>query len=315
MDKKKWLVTGAAGFLGSHVVEQLITLDQEVIAIDDLSWGKEEFLAPYIDHPNFDFFKTDIRQTDALKKILNSHKPNHIVHLAALHFIPLAMKQPTLTVDINVRGTQSIIEASREVDYTSFWFASTGDVYKTTEEPLVEDLTPTEPYNIYGTTKFMGEQLLRLESELHRGRAYIAGRLFNLIGPRETNPHIIPEIIKQLKKNPNELTLGNIWPIRDYVPVDQAAKAVIDMSLCAKPGLTKCNVATGVGQSVEDLIHTIENILGHKIKVLKDESRVRPVDRPKLVAKVDRLKKIIQWTPSHKVEEILTSLLQSEGLS
>ena len=315
MDKKKWLVTGAAGFLGSHVAEQLMEKQQMVVAVDDLSWGNEEFIAPYSENDDFEFFKTDIRQTDALKKILASHQPDFIVHLAALHFIPLAMKQPTWTIDINVKGTQALLEAAREVNYTAFWFASTGDVYKTTEEPLIEHETPKDPYNIYGMSKLMGEQLLKLESELHRGRAYIAGRLFNLIGPRETNPHIVPEIMKQLKENPKELQLGNITPVRDYVPVDQAAQAIIDMCLKSKPGFIKNNVATGVGQSVGDLIKTIEKVLGHDITVHKDPDRVRPVDRPKLVAKVDQLKENIGWAPSHKVEEILTSLLKAEGLA
>ncbi|MCB0377797.1 MAG: NAD-dependent epimerase/dehydratase family protein [Bdellovibrionales bacterium] len=314
MAKSKWLVTGAAGFLGSHVVEQLLENGQEVLAVDDLSWGKEEFLNPYLDVENFDFYKTDIREVANVRRILEGREPDHIIHLAALHFIPLAMKQPTLTVDINVKGTQSLIEASRDIPFKSFWFASTGDVYKNTESILSEDETPLEPFNIYGLTKYMGEQLLHMESQDFPNKSYVVGRIFNLIGPRETNPHIIPEIIKQLRNNPKKLSLGNIWPIRDYVPVDDAARAIIAMCAKASPGLKTCNVATGVGQSVSDLIKSIEGILGHNIEVTKDEDRVRAVERPTLIAKVDRLKDHIGWAPTHKVEEILSSLLQAEGI-
>ena len=314
MDKAKWLVTGAAGFLGSHVVEELLKKNQTVHGLDDLSWGKKEFLEPHLSQQNFHFHRQDIRDFKNLKPIVEEIQPDHIVHLAALHFIPLAIKEPALTIDINVRGTQSLLQALNDLPFSSFWFASTGDVYKTTTEPLVEDKTPLDPYNIYGLSKLMGEQLLRHGSQQRPDQCFIAGRLFNLIGPRETNPHIVPEIIKQLKADPHQLQLGNITPIRDYVPVDQAAKAVIDMCLQAQKGFFAANVATGVGQSVADLIQATSQLLGHEIQVHKDPSRVRAVDRPKLVAQVDRLKKTIGWAPSHRVQEILHELLQTEGL-
>jgi UDP-glucose 4-epimerase len=314
MTQKKWLLTGAAGFLGSHVLENLIGQKQTVLAVDDLSWGKEAHLAPLKNSPNSGFKKIDIRDTAALTSAMQSFAPDIIVHLAALHFIPEAIKKPTVAVDINVRGTQSVLEAAAGTNYQTFWFASTGDVYAKTDKDNDESTTELKPFNIYGMSKFFGEKLLFMEHEKFAQRKFIAGRIYNLIGPHETNPHIVPEIMSQLKKNPKQLSLGNIHPIRDYVPVDQCAKAIIEMCQKINDPYTVCNVATGVGQSVKDLISKLEKVLGHAIDVQIDPARVRSVERERLVAAVGRLKKTIGWAPSGNVEDILRALAIEEGL-
>ncbi|MCC6137746.1 MAG: GDP-mannose 4,6-dehydratase, partial [Bdellovibrionaceae bacterium] len=192
-------------------------------------------------------------------------------------------------------------------------FASTGDVYAKSEDNNHEDNTAKAPFNIYGVTKLFGEHLVALESHQYPQKNYVVGRIYNLIGPRETNPHIIPEIIQQLKKDSNKLSLGNIWPIRDYVPVDECARAAI--ALCEKslPGVSTYNVATGEGQSVAHLIECMQKILGHTIKVEEDPQKVRSVERARLVANVEKLKKHLGWTPTSQVNAILHKLLKSEG--
>lgn len=313
MKQKKWCVTGAAGFLGSHVIEQLIQKDQSVLAIDDLSWGIEKHLEPLSKSKGNRFSKTDIRHEQKIEEELNVFRPDYIVHLAALHYIPEAIKNPTLALDINVRGTQSILKAARNCGYHTFFFASTGDVYEKTEADNDELQTPTQPYNIYGLSKLFGEGLVQLERSQYQEKKMVVGRIYNLIGPRETNPHIIPEIIKQLRIDKNKLSLGNIWPTRDYVPVNECARAIIDLCSQTAEPLTTVNIATGVGQSVEILIQQIEKILGNSIVVEKDPNKVRSVERARLVANVTRLKKIIGWVPTSRVESILRELLQSEG--
>jgi len=315
MNQKKWLVTGAAGFLGSHVIQSLILKDQIVLGIDDLSWGKKEHLTSLTESKNGTFVKEDIRNTPEVTQIMKDFKPDVIVHLAALHFIPEAIKKPTLAVDINVRGTQSILEAAAlSSSYQTFWFASTGDVYAKTDQDNDEEKTEVRPFNIYGMTKFFGEKLLFLEHEKNSNKKFIAGRIYNLIGPNETNPHIVPEIMSQLKRDNKKLSLGNIHPIRDYVPVDQCARAIIEMCEKITSPYTTCNVATGVGQSVSDLIKKIEKIFGHTIEVYIDPLKVRTVERERLVASSQKLKKLIGWAPSSDVEDILRSLLIAEGL-
>lgn len=313
MKYKKWCVTGAAGFLGSHVIEQLTQNNQTVLALDDLSWGHEKHLDPLKKSNLNRFAKIDIRDEQKVEVELQQFRPDFVVHLAALHYIPEAIKNPSLALDINVRGSQSVFKAARNCGCQTLFFASTGDVYEKSDADNHELETPTKPYNIYGLSKLFGEGLVQLEQSQFQDKKMIVGRIYNLIGPRETNPHIIPEIIKQLKANKNKLSLGNIWPIRDYVPVNECARAIIDLCVKTVDPLTTVNIATGVGQSVEMLIQQIEKILGHSIVVEKDPSKVRGVERARLVANVAKLKKLIGWTPTSRVESILRELLVSEG--
>ncbi len=312
--KKKWCVTGAAGFLGSHVVESLLSQGQTVLGIDNLSWGHAKNVEALAKTPGSLFAKIDIRDEEIVHETFAQFQPDYIIHLAALHYIPEAIRNPTLALDINVKGTQSLLKAAREIPYTGFFFASTGDVYEKTDDNNHEQQTPAQPYNIYGLSKLFGEKLMALESQQYPQKKLVCGRIYNLIGPRETNPHIIPEIIKQLKEHPQYLSLGNIWPIRDYVPVNECAKAIIALVQQNSLSLETVNIATGDGQSVEDLIKVLEKLLDKKIETKKDPAKVRSVERARLVADVSKLKKLIGWAPTSRVESIMRELLKDEGL-
>lgn len=309
MTNKTWFVTGAAGFLGSHVVEQLLQKKQKVIGVDNFSWGKKSNLYLFKDNPLFKLVEADIRDPERMKSLIQDYKPENVIHLAALHFIPDAIKNPTLAVDINIKGTQSILDALDKTFVKVFWFASTGDVYKKTDDTLVESQTPLEPFNIYGISKHLCEQLIAHKASLFPDTKFIIGRIFNLIGIRETNPHILPEIMGQLKKNSKRLSLGNIWPVRDYVAVHDCAKCIIEMCEKSINNLDTYNVATGYGQSVQDLIQEIESILGHKIDTHQDPQKVRSVERARLVAQNQKIKNFIGFAPSPKMREVLVQLL------
>ncbi|MEK6578316.1 MAG: NAD(P)-dependent oxidoreductase, partial [Bdellovibrionota bacterium] len=171
------------------------------------------------------------------------------------------------------------------------------------------------PFNIYGLSKLMGEQLLQLESRNDPSLRLIVGRLFNLIGPRETNPHILPEILSQLKKNPHSpLRLGSLWPKRDLVPVREAARSIVEALKKAEPGLSTINFATGVARSMQEVIETLGEIRGKKIEVETDQSKVRAVERPHLQADVSKLKALIGITPSSDLKVALKELLIHEGM-
>lgn len=309
---EKWIVTGGAGFLGSFVVDQLVEQGHTVLSIDNLSWGKKEHFEQHLTSSNFEHSASDIRDHEKMRELAHSFAPDHVVHLAALHYIPQAIREPELTIDINVKGTQSLLSAIQGLPLKSFFLASTGDVYQITDQPMTEDSTPIAPHNIYGLSKWMSEQLMDLY-HTDKETQFIKGRLFNLIGPRETNPHIVPEIISQLQQHKDHLNLGNISPIRDFVPVDQAASSII--KLC-QTQLSEyvVNIATGQGQSVAQLIEVIQSQLGHTIDVRKDPERVRATDRPKLVAQTARIKALIGSAPSGDPHHILGELLKTANL-
>ena len=312
--ERPWLVTGAAGFLGSYVVEELLRRGRRVVALDGLQWGRLDFLAPSLEQPGCTFVAADLRDASATARIVAQFRPSSVIHLAALHYIPAAVADPALAVGINVLGTQSLLAACAVSGVERFWFASTGDVYAPSESPHREDEAPA-PFNIYGLTKWQGEQLVALASRNHPGMRFAIGRLFNLYGPRETNPHFLPELIKQIGERPDaSLRLGNLWPKRDLVPTDEAARAAVAMVEAVPEGLTVANVATGAVRSMQEVIDLIGDLLGRPLRVETDPAKVRPVERAHLQADVSRLRDLIGWTPHADLRRGLAALLCAEGL-
>lgn len=310
-----WLVTGAAGFLGSHVVEQLLERQIPVIGLDNLSGGNWQHLAPFANHPLFKFACKDIRDEASLITLFRQERPSIVIHLAALHFIPAAMRDPGLAVSLNVHGTQTLLSASRDIGVQRFWFSSTADIYKASEQAHHET-SPAAPFNIYGLTKLMGEQLVHLESSIRPECHFVNGRLFNLYGPRETNPHILPEIIGQIRGGKGDvLHLGNVTPKRDMVPVIDAARAVIEIMQHSKPGVTTVNVGTGVSVSMQEVVERISSIMRKPIRIEVDPAKVRAVERAHLQADTERLRSIIGWAPHGDLCRGLRELLVYEGVS
>ncbi len=308
-----WVVSGGAGFLGSHLVEQLLLRGEQVTALDILPRSQAVNLNDFFANSNLHYVEADVRNQDAVLSCLNHAQPWAVVHLAALHFIPAAIADPAYAVSLNVHGTQSVLSACRIAGVDRFWFASTGDVYAPSAQAHRED-SLLGPFNIYGLTKLMGEQLVQLESKARPDAHFIVGRLFNLYGSRETNPHILPEILRLLRDNGGApLRLGNLAPRRDMVPVSDAARAVIASLDMAAPGTTIANFATGTAWSMQNMIDTIGCVLNRHIEVEVDPAKIRPVERDHLQADVSRLRSMLGWTPDPTIERGLTDLLTHEG--
>jgi UDP-glucose 4-epimerase len=314
MNSQPWLVTGAAGFLGSHVVEHLLLRQLPVIGLDNLSSGNWQFLAPFATNPLFSFVCQDIRDEAALTELCRAKHPAVVIHLAALHFIPAAMRDPGLAISLNVHGTQSVLSASRAAKVARFWYASTADVYKPSDRAHQES-GEIAPFNIYGLSKWMGEKLVQLEADTRPECHFVIGRLFNLYGPRETNPHILPEIIAQIRNGgSNVLRLGNVTPKRDLVPVADAGRAVIEMVEKSAPGVAIANVGTGLSVSMQEVVERIANLTSKPLKIETDPAKVRAVERPHLQADVVRLRSMIGWAPHADLTQGLRDLLRYEGV-
>jgi UDP-glucose 4-epimerase len=312
-DLQPWAVTGAAGYLGSHVVECLLARGTPVLAVDDLSTGRGAYLDAHRANPNFALAKQDIRDVAGLRAIFERHRLAAVVHLAALHFIPACNADPPLTISLNVHGTQCVLSAARAAGVGRFWFASTGDVYVPDDKPHHETNSATGPFNVYGLSKLIGEQLIALESRLRPDARFVVGRLFNLYGPRETNPHILPEIFDQLRSDPGAtLRLGSLWPRRDLVPVADAARAVVATLDAASPGTTTVNVATGVAVSMQYVLDLIGELRGKPLKIETDPAKVRLVERGHLQADVTKLRAMIGWAPHADLRRGLAELIAAE---
>jgi len=192
-------------------------------------------------------------------------------------------------------------------------FASSGAVYADSPEPLSET-ADVRPVDIYAWSKLQAEQLCRWHAETE-GLRVTACRIFNNYGPRETNAHIIPEIIGQLR-NGDTLHLGNVTPRRDYVHTSDTAQALrLLAGQTLEPGTFRVvNVATGQGASVEELIRTISQQLGRDIAIVRDPSRFRKADKEVQVADVSLLKSLTGWSRQMEFQDGLRALLEFEGL-
>lgn len=299
------LITGGAGFVGSHVVERFLDAGMKVGVIDNLSFGSQDFLP--LHHEHLTFMQADIRDGSTLLKHFQNFRPDAVVHLAALHFIPYCNQHPTEAADVNILGTRQILRCCELTSPKVVFFASTAAIYPISDKANTETTEPG-PTDIYGITKLTGEYLAEL---FHRrtGIRTVVGRLFNVYGPHETNPHVIPEIISQLRSGQRELILGNILPRRDFIHVTDLARAIELLLLAPTPPFEICNIGTSKEYSVAEIIALCEQLLGESIEVVSDPARFRKTERMHLLADSSKLRDLTGWQPQITMNEGLRALL------
>ena len=300
------LVTGAAGFIGSALCERLQSVGHNVVGYDNLSRGQRENLPPAVS-----LVVGDIRDAGRLAGTIASSRPDGVIHLAAMHFIPDCVARPLETMDVNVTGTRVVLEACRGSSVRTVIFASTGAVYAPSDQPCVEDVTPLGPLEVYGESKVAGEELVRTFHD-ETGIAATILRLFNAIGRRETNAHVVPHIFESLQRS-DVIALGNIEPRRDYIDTRDVADAIAAVagSSC---GFNIFNVGTGVAYSVRDIVDRLERILGRTITVAQEASRVRATERMLLVSDNGRIAAATGWAPRLSLDETLRDIAAAYGL-
>ena len=303
---KKTLITGGAGFIGSAIVPNLKSAGYEIFVLDNLSFGNRKF----IDVPDTNFFLEDIRNEDKVKDIFNLVKPEIVIHLAAIHFIPYCNQHPFEAIDINIRGTMNILKACKHsASLRKLFFASTAAVYSISDIAVNED-DLTLPLDIYGLSKLTGEHLCKkfyLETKIDT----IVCRFFNAFGPNETNPHLIPEIEKQLKEGLRTIKLGNLTPKRDFIHTYDMATAVRQLLKMEKPGFETFNLGRGVEYSAVEIVEAFERQLESKVKIEVEPARVRKVEREHLLADVSKLKKAANWEPAWDIDEGIKNLIHN----
>jgi len=211
---------------------------------------------------------------------------------------------------VNILGTQRILDVSARVGLQRFVFASTADVYRPAVTPHTET-DPVDPVGVYGLSKFLGESLVRHAVCGARGIAHaVVARLFNIFGPGETNPHLIPEIFDQLSQG-DVLRLGNMSTRRDYVWVGDVAHALVALSQRDVPDgeVLTVNVGSGVSASAAEIVEILSRLSGRMITVESDAARMRRVDRPNLQAASDLLQTLCPDVIETSLEQGLGRLL------
>lgn len=309
--QQRVLVTGGAGFIGSHLTRQLCDAGASVDVVDSLFAGKES-LVPGEAH----LHEVDLRDADAVTEAVHDADPDIIIHLAACHFIPYCNANPEPTFDVNVMGTRTLLDAARDLDSLDrVVFGSTAAVYPPREVAHHEADT-TGPMDIYGRTKLVGEDLAQLFHE-ETGVDAVAARLFNVYGPNETNDHLIPAILEQIEDGTREIDLGNLTPKRDFVHVDDVARALRTLATSEQfdAGYRAYNIGTGDAYSVREVVEHVSEALGEEITIAQDDDRVRESDRPHLEADVRRIEDELGWAPKYELTEGLERLLEAEGIA
>lgn len=299
------LLTGGNGYVGRTLCRRLF-LQHEVCVIDNLRYGKLRFDPAEV--ANFDHQKIDIRSHEQVKSVVTNFRPDAIVHLAAIHFIPECEGDPETAVSTNVLGTSNLVSCCPE--NCRFVFASTGAVYEPESDAHRELESTLGPADVYGWTKLHGEHYIRYFAEKRKLSACVV-RLFNVIGPGETNPHVLPEIVAQLKAGRTTLSLGNLDAKRDYVHVADVARgfACVATTGSIEPGeVATVNLGTQKSYSVSELLEQLREISGIDFKVEKDPARMRPSDRPYLAADIRRIDERFQWKPEIGIREALIDL-------
>jgi len=301
------MVTGGAGFIGSMLCRLLVERGEEIVVIDNLRNGRRELIDALGSRARL--LEVDIRDFEALQRLMQDIRPRGVCHLAAIHFIPYCNQHPLEALDINVQGTLSVLEACKAAPPEMVVIASTAAVYGIGDEPCVETDTPG-PLDIYGISKHTCEQLAWLYSS-DTGAPCIAARIFNAVGPNETNLHLIPQLINQLIRGERTVALGNLEPRRDYIHTSDLARGLMCALDHKQEGYDVFNIGTGEEHSVKDIVSICETILGEPIKIEQNPRLTRKVDRMHLCADVSKIERATGWKPSVPIAEALLQLLEA----
>jgi UDP-glucose 4-epimerase len=299
---RRVLVTGGAGFIGSHLVERLVAAGEHVAVLDDLSRGRRAWL-----HPEAELHELDVRDSAAVTRAVAQTAPDVVVHLAAMHFIPAVEGAPELARDVNVNGTRGLLHALRQRPPELLLFASTGAVYPDRRGPIDETCAP-QPLDLYGETKLEGERLVA-ELGASTGTRCVVARTFNVVGRRETNRHVVPELVGQLRRRNMPVRLGNLESRRDYTDVLDVAAALHRLLSASPRSADTFNLGSGKSVSVAELVQICEEILSRAIEVEVDAGRVRTTDRAELVADPSLLRETTGWEPTRSLRETVAELL------
>jgi UDP-glucose 4-epimerase len=305
------LITGGNGYVG-RVLTRLLMREHSVCVIDNQRYGSVRFKPEELEH--FHLVNADIRDKEKISGVIDKFKPEVLIHLAAIHYIPECESLPAFSVSTNIEGTVNLLSLCPSD--CRFVFASSGAVYLPQDTPHHETKSPIGPMDVYGLTKLQGEEYVKYFSRV-RGFPAAIVRLFNVVGPGETNPHLLPEIFAQLQSGIRTLKLGNITPKRDYINVNDAASGFWSVSSRGEilPGtVTTVNLGTSNQYSVSEILEKIKTISNIDFEVVQDPQRIRQVDRPYLAANIDSIQRLFGWSPQFNIDDTIRSLVENPDL-
>ncbi len=315
----KILVTGGAGYIGSHTVYLLEQRGYDVTIIDDLSRGHEHNVE------GKKFHKITLSDTEGLTRVLSGAGFDAVIHFAAYIAVGESTKDPELYFANNVSGTISLLTALQKTGISRLVFSSTAAVYGEPERVPILESSPLAPVNPYGESKVMIEKILGW-LDRYRGFRSVCLRYFNACGcipeaglgeEHEPETHLIPLVLRAVRTGNPVTIFGDDYPtadgtcIRDYIHVLDLAEAhIVAVEYLLKGGATnQFNVGTGTGRSVREVLQAVEAVTGQKVPFVLGARRAG--DPPELVANSDKLQKTLGWKPKYTgLREIVESAWQ-----
>lgn len=299
------LVTGAAGFIGSHLCESLLENDFHVIGIDNFDpfydpLIKKKNLENFQEHPNFRFYEVSINNIASLEKIFSEHSFSHIVHLAAKAGVRPSIEQPLLYKKANIDGTMNLLELTRQHNIERFIFASSSSVYGNNRKiPFCEIDSVDNPISPYAATKKAGELICYTYHHLYKINIF-ALRFFTVYGPRQRPEMAIHKFTRQIDKGDPVQLYGHGEPRRDYTYIDDILQGLMS-SIEKVEGYEIFNLGESKTISTNDLIDVIESKLGKK--AIRNSVDMQPGDVNVTYADISKAQKLLGYSPKTTVEE------------
>lgn len=309
-----WLVTGGAGYIGSHVVRAMLEAEIPVVVIDDLSTGLEQFVPEGVP-----FVRGTLLDGPLVARTLAEHAVTGVVHIAGFKYAGVSVQRPLHTYEQNVTAMATLLAAMEEAGADKVVFSSSAATYGTPDVDIVSETTPTQPESPYGETKLIGEWLLR---DLGRssGFQHTSLRYFNVVGSGSTelydvSPHnLFPLVFDMLVRGQTPRINGDDYPtpdgtcVRDYVDVSDLALAHVAAARrldAGQPVERVYNLGSGAGTSVREIMTAIRTVTG--IDFEPTIMPRRPGDPARIVAAGDLAARDLDWRMRHTLEDMVAS--------
>ncbi len=304
LKNKRVLVTGAGGFIGSHLVERLLEEGCEVVAFVKYNslnkWGwLDSFDKKVLD--KIEIFIGDIRNADSVRKAIKD--VDVVFHLAALISIPYSYDSPESYVETNIKGTLNILQACLDYSVERVLITSTSEVYGTAKfVPITED-HPKQGQSPYSATKIGADHLAESFYKSFNLPVVIV-RPFNTYGPRQSARAVIPTIITQLLSGYDEIKLGSLYPTRDLVYVKDTVEGFARLAQCDNAIGNEVNIATQSEISIQDLAIKLINKINPDAKIVGEDLRIRPQNSEveRLLGSNEKLKELTRWIPETDID-------------
>jgi UDP-glucose 4-epimerase len=309
-----WLVTGGAGYIGSHVVRALADAGLAAVVLDDLSTGHEDFVPAEVP-----FVRGSILDGGLVLQALEDHSVTGVIHVAGFKYAGVSVKEPLHTYAQNVTGTASLLAAMESHGVDRIVFSSSAAVYGTPDVDLVTEQTPKSPQSPYGESKLIGEWLLA-DQGTARGLRHTSLRYFNVVGSGDpalydSSPHnLLPLVFRALAEGRTPRINGTDYPtpdgtnVRDYIHVSDLALSHVAAARrldAGEPLEPAYNLGSGTGVSVGEIMATISEVTG--IDFTPEIGPRRPGDPPRIVAAGDLAARDLEWAMRHTLHDMVES--------